>query len=85
MMECAKDPATMGARLAIYPMQENYAEAILSAVRATDRNGLAITTDDVSTCIQGPNERVWSYLEEVYIRAASAGGHVVGSLIISGG
>lgn len=85
-MSCGiQDPTTMGARIAIYPMQDNFVEIILGAVRATRRDGLAVSTDDVSTCVQGPADRVWAYIEELYVRAAAAGGHVVGTLIISAG
>lgn len=84
-MECAKDPNVMGARIAVYPMQANFAEVILGAVRATDRSGLGVSTDDLSTCVQGPADRVWAYVEEVYVRACAAGGHVVANLTFSGG
>jgi uncharacterized protein YqgV (UPF0045/DUF77 family) len=75
----------MGARLAVYPMQDDFVDVILGAVRSVDRNGLAVITDDLGTIVQGPDDRVFSYVEEVFRRASHIGGHVVANLVLSGG
>lgn len=84
-MICSGDQHVMGAQIAIYPMQDNFVDVILGAVRATSQEGLAVRTTDLSTCVQGPVERVWAYAEELFVRAAAAGGHVTASLILSCG
>lgn len=75
----------VGARIGIYPMQDNFVDVILGAVKATDRTGLAVITDDLGTTIQGNRERVFSYVKEVFLRAAEAGGHVVANVLFSVG
>jgi len=75
----------MGARLGIYPMEDNFVEVILDAVSSVSKNGLAVMTDDLGTIIQGPSDKVFSYVEEVFVRASNAGGHVIGSLVLSAG
>lgn len=84
-MICIPGTDVMGARLAIYPMQDDFATVILAAVRETDGGGLMLSTDDLSTCVQGPPDRVFAYVKEVFVRAAAAGGHVVANLLLSAG
>lgn len=83
--KCVGNGDFIGARLAIYPMQDNFVDIILDAVGATDPTGLRVFTDDVATGIQGPVDRVFAFVEEVFVRAAAAGGHVVGNILLSGG
>lgn len=75
----------VGARLAIYPMQDNFVDVILGAVKASDRTGLAVLTDDLGTTVQGNRDRVFSYVKEVFLRASEAGGHVVANVLFSVG
>lgn len=75
----------VGARIAIYPMQDNFVDIILGAVKASDKTGLAIMTDDLGTTIQGNRDRVFSYVKEVFLRAAQTGGHVVANVLFSVG
>lgn len=75
----------VGARIGIYPMQDDFADVILGAVKATDKTGLAVVTDDLGTTVQGKRERVFSYVKEVFLRAAEAGGHVVANVLFSVG
>lgn len=83
-MQCGLSDVT-GARIAIYPMQDNFVDVILGAVRATDKTGLAVLTDDLGTTIQGNRDRVFSYVKEVFLHAAEAGGHVVANVLFSVG
>lgn len=73
----------VGARIGVYPMQDNFVDVILGAVKATDRTGLAVMTDDLGTTVQGNRDRVFSYVKEVFLRAADAGGHVVANVLFS--
>ncbi|MBF7097765.1 YkoF family thiamine/hydroxymethylpyrimidine-binding protein [Alkalibacter mobilis] len=75
----------VGARIGVYPMQVDFVDVILNAVRATDRSGLAVMTDDLGTTIQGKRDRVFSYVKEVFLRAADAGEHVVANVLFSVG
>lgn len=75
----------VGARIGVYPMQDDFVDVILDAVKATDRSGLAVMTDDLGTTVQGKQARVFSYVKEVFLRAADAGGHVVANVLFSVG
>lgn len=75
----------VGARIAIYPMQDNFVDVILGAVKASDKTGLAVLTDDLGTTIQGNRDRVFRYVKEVFLRAAEAGSHVVANVLFSVG
>lgn len=75
----------VGARIGVYPMQDNFVDVILGAVKATDRTGLAVMTDDLGTTVQGNRERVFRYVKEIFLRAADAGGHVVANVLFSVG
>lgn len=75
----------VGARICIYPMQDNFVDVILGAVKASDRTGLAVITDDLGTTVQGRGERVFSYVKEIFLRASEAGDHVVANVLFSAG
>jgi uncharacterized protein YqgV (UPF0045/DUF77 family) len=75
----------VGARIGIYPMQDNFVDVILGAVKATNSTGLALMTDDLGTTVQGNRERVFAYVKEVFLRAADNGGHVVLNALFSVG
>lgn len=83
-MNCCKRDV-VGARLCIYPMEDDFVDVILGAVRDADKTGLAVITDDLGTTVQGNQDRVFSYVKEVFIKASIAGGHVVANVIFSGG
>ena len=75
----------VGARIGIYPMQDNFVEVILGALKEIDRTGLCVMTDDLGTTIQGKRERVFSYVKELFLRTSDAGGHVVANVLFSVG
>ena len=75
----------VGARIGIYPMQDNFVDVILGALKDIDRTGLCVMTDDLGTTIQGKRERVFSYVKELFLRTSDAGGHVVANVLFSVG
>ncbi len=74
-----------GARLGIYPMQDNFADLILDAVRSCDRSNLAVITDDMGTLIQGTKRRVFDYVSDVIGHAFRHDGHTVANVLFSFG
>lgn len=74
-----------GARIGIYPMQDDFADIILSAVKESDHKGIYVRTDDLGTTVQGRLGRVFNYVKEVFCRAAYAGGHVTADVLFSVG
>ena len=83
-MKCCSN-GIYGARLGIYPMQDNFVERILSAVKASDRRNLAVITDDLGTTVQGSKRRVFDYMAEIIGRAFEPEGHTVANLLFSFG
>ena len=66
-----------GARFSLYPMTDRFIPVILDAIQGLRETGLDIETDDVSTFIGGPPERVFPTLERAFSRAVRSGEHVV--------
>ncbi|HBE78336.1 MAG TPA: hypothetical protein DDW65_11225 [Firmicutes bacterium] len=83
-MECGLGNV-VGARIGLYPMQDNFIEVILGAVKAADKTGLAVITDDLGTTIQGNRDQVFSFVKEVFLRAAATSGHIVANVLFSVG
>jgi uncharacterized protein YqgV (UPF0045/DUF77 family) len=83
-MECGLSNV-VGARIGIYPMQDDFVAVILGAIKATDQTGLAVLTDDLGTTVQGSRENVFRFVEELFLRAAATGGHVVANVLFSVG
>lgn len=75
----------VGARIGVYPMQDNFVEVILGALKETDKTGLYVVTDDLGTTIQGKRERVFAFVKEVFLRTAHAVEHVVANVLFSVG
>ena len=74
-----------GARLGVYPMQDNFADLILHAVKVCDRRNLAVITDDMGTTVQGSKRRVFDYVAEIIGRVFESEGHMVANLLLSFG
>jgi uncharacterized protein YqgV (UPF0045/DUF77 family) len=83
-MKCCSN-GIYGARFGVYPMQDNFTELILNAVKASDRRNLAVITDDLGTTVQGGRRRVFDYVSEVIGRAFEPEGHSVANLLLSFG
>ena len=79
------DPNFMGARIAVYPMHDDFAETTLKAVRETNPADLYVAVDDLGTTVQGHPDRVFAYTEELFVQAAAAAEHVTATLLFSTG
>lgn len=81
----AIDPNFMGARMAVYPMHDDFAATVIKAVGDTNPEGLFVAVDDLGTTVQGTPQRVFAYAEELFVRAAAAAGHVTAVMQFSAG
>lgn len=75
----------IGARLAIYPMTDQFVNVILSAVQAMDTAGMTVQTDSLGTLLVGEEDKVFDAVRAAFGRAAASGGHVVMTLHLSRG
>jgi len=66
-----------GARFSLYPMTDRFIPVILDAIRGLRETGLDVESDDISTFVGGPPDRVFVTLERAFARAAGSGEHVV--------
>jgi hypothetical protein len=59
-----------GAQLSLYPMSDDYVGIILRALRALDpyRPQCRIETDDLSTLIVGPPDRLFPAMRDLFPR-----------------
>lgn len=76
-----------GAQLSLYPMTDDFVGVILGAIKALDpyRGDLRIETDDVSTLIVGPPDRLFPAMRDLFVSAAATGKHCVLSAAVSRG
>jgi hypothetical protein len=76
-----------GAQVSLYPMADDYVGIILDALAALDpyRGRCRIETDDLSTLIVGPPERLFPAMRDLFVKAASSGAHCVLSAAVSRG
>jgi energy-coupling factor transport system substrate-specific component len=76
-----------GAQVSLYPMADDYVGIILDALTALDpyRDRCRIETDDLSTLIVGPPERLFPAMRDLFVKAASSGAHCVLSAAVSRG
>ena len=76
-----------GAQVSLYPMTDRFVPVILDAVRALDpyRDTFRIETDDVSTLLVGPPERLFPAMRDLFVTAAATGVHCVLSATVSRG
>ena len=66
-------------------MTDRFIPVILAAIQGLRETGLDIETDDLSTFIGGPPERIFRTLERAFGRAARSGEHVVMTIQLSYG
>lgn len=76
-----------GAQLSLYPMSDDFVGIILGAIEALDpyRAGFRIETDDVSTLIVGPPDKLFPAMRDLFVAAAASGAHCVLSAAVSRG
>lgn len=75
----------VGCRFSLYPMCDDFAAVILAALGEVDATGLEVRTDDVSTYLAGPENRIVDYVREVLVAAAQRTPHVVATVLLSRG
>jgi energy-coupling factor transport system substrate-specific component len=76
-----------GAQLSLYPMSDGFVDIILGAIGALDpyRPEFRIETDDVSTLIMGPPEKLFPAMRDLFVAASASGVHCVLSATVSRG
>ena len=76
-----------GAQLSLYPMTGDFVGVILKSLCALDpyREAFRIETDDLSTLIVGPAERLFPAMRDLHVAASRGGVHCVLSAIVSRG
>ncbi|MCO5162333.1 MAG: Ykof family thiamine-binding protein [Mesorhizobium sp.] len=76
-----------GAQISLYPMSDDFVGIILGALHALDpyRSDFRIETDDVSTLIVGPPDRLFPAMRDLFVAAASTGTHCVLHATVSRG
>lgn len=76
-----------GAQISLYPMSDNFVGIILGALHALDsyRSDFRIETDDVSTLIVGPPDRLFPAMRDLFVAAAGTGTHCVLHATVSRG
>lgn len=76
-----------GAQISLYPMADDFVGIILGALSALDvhRKHLRIETDDVSTLIVGPPDKLFPAMRDLFVAASETGTHCVLSAAVSRG
>ncbi|WP_309082748.1 YkoF family thiamine/hydroxymethylpyrimidine-binding protein [Chelativorans sp.] len=76
-----------GAQVSLYPMADDFVGIILGALHALDpyRDALRIETDDISTLMVGPPEKLFPAMRDLFVAAAKGGTHCVLSACVSRG
>ena len=76
-----------GAQISLYPMADDFIGIIVGALGALDpyRDRLHIETDDLSTLIVGPPEKLYPAMRDLLVAAAANGTHCVLSACVSRG
>jgi len=75
----------VGARITLSVMSDDYAEIILGALTSTDRTGLSLTTDAVSTWVTGDEPSIARFVTELLAAAGRSGKHVSAHVLFSRG
>lgn len=76
-----------GAQISLYPMADDFVAIILHAIKALEpyRADFRIETDDISTLLVGPPERLFPAMRDLFVAAAAGGKHCVLSAAVSRG
>ncbi len=76
-----------GAQISLYPMTDDFVGVIVAAIGALEpyRADLRIETDDISTLIVGPPERLFPAMRDLFASAAARGVHCVLAATVSRG
>jgi uncharacterized protein YqgV (UPF0045/DUF77 family) len=76
-----------GAQLSLYPMTDDFVGIIGKALAALEpyRENFRIETDDISTLIVGPHDRLFPAMRDLLVAGAESGRHCVLSALVSRG
>jgi energy-coupling factor transport system substrate-specific component len=76
-----------GAQISLYPMTKDYVRVILDAIHALEpyRPAFRIETDDMSTLLVGPPDRLFPAMRDLFVAAADGGTHCVLAATVSRG
>lgn len=76
-----------GSQVALYPMTDDFVRVIESSLSALDpyRPAFRIETDDVSTLLVGPPEKLFPAMRDLHVAASRNGVHCVLSAAVSRG
>ena len=76
-----------GAQISLYPMSDDFVDIILGSVKALDpyRSAMRIETDDISTLLIGPPDKLFPAMRDLFVAAAESGRHVVLRATVSRG
>lgn len=76
-----------GAQISLYPMSDDFVDVILGSLSALDpyRDEFRIETDDISTLIVGPPEKLFPAMRDLFVAASASGVHCVLSATVSRG
>lgn len=76
-----------GAQISLYPMSDRFVDIILGSLSALDpyRDEFRIETDDISTLIVGPPEKLFPAMRDLFVAASKIGVHCVLSATVSRG
>ncbi|MEX0648772.1 MAG: YkoF family thiamine/hydroxymethylpyrimidine-binding protein [Balneolaceae bacterium] len=86
MTEKEKDqPRIAGCSFSLYPMSDNFADLILSAIKKIDSSKVWMKTDRVSTIVRGRIPHIFDVTQASFLEIAKTGVHVVYSSTFSVG
>jgi uncharacterized protein YqgV (UPF0045/DUF77 family) len=76
-----------GAQISLHPMSDNFVGIISKAIQALEayRPFFRIETDEISTLIVGPPEKLFLAMRDLFLSAAATGTHCVLSATVSRG
>lgn len=75
----------VGARFTLSVYDSDYVRIILRVLDSVDRAGLTIETNDISTFVGGPEQRVLEFVRDVIAGAAGSGAHLSAAILLSRG
>jgi uncharacterized protein YqgV (UPF0045/DUF77 family) len=76
-----------GAQVSLYPMTDDFVGVIVASIGALEpyRSAMRIETDDISTLLVGPPERLFPAMRDLLMAAAGRGVHCVLAATVSRG
>lgn len=75
----------VGARFTLSVYDSDYVRIILGALGEASADGLTVETNDISTFVTGPEQRVVEFITDVVAAAAQSGAHLSAAILLSRG